>query len=378
MSRVLDLVQVAGPLTQAEISRRTGLSAASVTNIVRLLTDEGGVDVADAVQAGRRCRVVTPTCPPGLVLGIDIGRTHLRMCIADRAKTVLAEGSTDVAPGVSAEDGLGMCADLFATLLADNGLARDDVLVAAAGVPGPLDHQTGQIGAGSLLPEWNGIDLPERFSDALGLNVLVENDANLGALGEYLWDGIHTPRSSLIYLRLATGIGGGMVLDGHLHRGLSGTAGELGHMTIDENGRLCRCGNRGCLETLAATPVMLDVLASALERRVDLDTWLSMAAEGHTASVRLLEDMARHLGAVVANLCNLINPEVVCLGGPVTAAGDLLLAPMRDEVQRRAIPSASRRVRLEMSKHGPRSEVYGAVCLAIRSLTSGAEPAFTS
>jgi predicted NBD/HSP70 family sugar kinase len=139
---------------------------------------------------------------------------------------------------------------------------------------------------------------------------------------------------------------------------------------------MCRCGNRGCLETTASTSVLLGVLASTLERPCDTETWVRLAKDGHTAAVRLMEDCGRHVGAAVANLCNFINPAKVILGGPVTAAGELLLGPVRDEVRRRAMPAASATVSVEISRHGPRSEVFGALCLAIQAASATSPAAF--
>jgi predicted NBD/HSP70 family sugar kinase len=370
LGRVLAEVQAANGVTQAEIARRSGLSAATVTNLVRHLANSGTVVVADETRQGRRCRVVRMRLSDGHVLGVDLGRSHLVMCLATLDGQIVAHQRLTVAPDTSAEAGLDHCRAVYAELLAQANLESTSVLVAGVGVPGPLDKSTGHIGAGTLLPAWTGLHLKDAFEQSLGLPVVMDNDANIGALGEFCWRVEAVDPGPLIYLRLATGIGGGLLLGGQLHYGAAGTAGEVGHMTIDESGLLCRCGNRGCLETVAATPVMLQVLSSAIDRPADLDTWMDLCQAGNTAAARLVEAMGRHIGAAVANLCNLISPTRVVLGGPVTRAGDLLLAPVRDEVQRRAVPAAANAVSLGIARHGWLTEAHGAVVLALRQVGS--------
>jgi predicted NBD/HSP70 family sugar kinase len=139
-------------------------------------------------------------------------------------------------------------------------------------------------------------------------------------------------------------------------------------MAVDENGPMCNCGNRGCLETIAATPRQLALLSGALGRDVTVEDWVRLALEGQPAAVRLVEDTGRHVGIAIANLANLINPAVVALGGPITAVGNLLLDQARVEVRRRAMPSAARAMSIAAAKHEPRSEVYGALVLAMSTL----------
>ncbi|MDR1386380.1 MAG: ROK family transcriptional regulator [Propionibacteriaceae bacterium] len=367
-AQVLQAVRQAGGLTQAEIARRSGLSPATVTNLVRDLAAAGQVEVAATVLNGRRSRLVTPVVPSGYVLGVDVGRSHIRAGLADLGLDLVAQGDRRMEPGLPAEQGLELVGQLYQEVLERAGVDRGEVLWAGVGVPGPLDQASQQIGAGTMLPEWTGQDLRSRFARLLGLPVAVDNDANLGALGEHAWPPGLSVRS-MIYVRLATGIGGGLILDGRLYRGADGVAGEIGHATIDENGPLCRCGNRGCLETMASIPSLLRVLASALDREVDVHGWVGLVRQGHTTANRLIDELGHHLGVAVSNLCNLVNPSLVLLGGPIAAAGEALLEPVRSEVRRRSMPSAYDRLRVEASRHGEMSEVYGAARLALDALT---------
>ncbi len=377
-ARVLSLVRECDGLVQAEIARRSGLSPATVTNLVRDLVAEGAVTVSDCTVNGRRARMVSPAVSPGYVLGVDLGRSHVRMMLADQGHRVMAEGFHLIDPALSSADGLVLVARLYDELLSQAGAVRSEVLHAGVGLPGPLDVETHQIGAGTLLPEWTGQDLSAAFTEALGVEVTVDNDANLGALGEYAWPVPDDPttapapssgwQQSLVYVRLATGIGGGLVLDGQLFRGANGTAGEVGHQTIAENGPLCRCGNRGCLEAIASIPHFLGALSSALDRDVDVAGWVDLAKSGDTIAVRLVQDLGQHVGAALANLTNLVNPHRIVVGGPISATEEILLGPIRSEIRRRAIPAASRNVRVERTRHGDYAEVLGATHLALTAV----------
>jgi predicted NBD/HSP70 family sugar kinase len=363
---ILKEVRSSGGLVQAEIARRTGLSPATVTNLVRELAQQRLVAAEDYVYNGRKAKLVTPLVGDGYVLGVDIGRSHVRVCLVDLGYRIVGEAFTNIDRGTSSAEGMALVARMYAQVLADAGAGRSAVLHAGVGLPGPLDQGTGQIGAATMLPEWMGQDLPKLFRETLGLPVTVDTDANLGALGEFAWPpGLEA--DSIFYLRLATGIGGGLILGRQLYRGADGTAGEIGHHSIDESGPLCRCGNRGCLEAMASVPSFLRVLSSAVNRDVDVADWVTLAREGHSVAVRLMEDLARHIGVAVANIVNLANPNRVLVGGPIAAVGETLLAPIRTEVRQRAVPAATRRLRIERSRWGDYSEVFGAAYSALQA-----------
>jgi predicted NBD/HSP70 family sugar kinase len=171
--------------------------------------------------------------------------------------------------------------------------------------------------------------------------------------------------SGLVYLKLSTGIGAGIVIDGKLFGGAGGTAGEIGHTTLDETGDICRCGSRGCLETYAAGAAIARMLSRNRSEELDLDGVLSSAAAGDPACRRALREAGRHIGVAVANLCNLVNPERIVVGGSMGHAGDLLLDPLRDSVGLRAIPSAAEDVEVVLGDLGERAELLGAVALVL-------------
>lgn len=349
-------------MTQAELARDTGLSAATVSNIVRELAGEGRVARQATTSSGRRAQAVRLAPRPGLAVGVDVGRRHLRVAVADLSRRVLAERSVGLTPGHRPGRSLADAAALVHELLSAAGHGAE-VLGVGLGIPGPIDASTGAVSAGSILPEWVGVRPAEEFGRVLGLPVVADNDANLGALAETFWTD-SPPGDDLVFIKVGSGIGAGIVLGGRLFRGHRGTAGEIGHTTLNENGAVCRCGNRGCLETVASTTIVLDLLAPQ-HPGLTVDGAIALAVSGDPAARRVVEDVGRAIGVATANLCNLVNPRIVSIGGPLSGAGELLLGPVRGALQRFAIPAVSQHTEVRLSELGERAEVLGALALVL-------------
>jgi predicted NBD/HSP70 family sugar kinase len=360
--RVLAHVVRAGAPTQAEIARQTGLSAATVSNIVRSLAADGLLDVAATVSSGRRAQAVRLSRRAGLAGGIDFGRTHVRVAIAGLSHEVIAEREVPVPRGYPATDGVRTASQVFDELLDEIGAERSAVVGLGVGIPGPIDSRTGQVGSGSILPEWIGEPVQELVESHFSMPVLIENDANLGALAESTW-GAGRGGDDLVYLKVSTGIGAGLVLGGRLFRGGSGTAGEIGHTTVDTAGPVCRCGNRGCLELEASVPVILERLAPSHGAGLTIDRVGDLLAAGDVPTQRVVENAGYALGVAVAGLCNLLNPSVIVIGGDLARAHEVLVRSIRDVIRRVAVPSAAEHVRLEVSELGARAQVLGALGL---------------
>ncbi len=220
------------------------------------------------------------------------------------------------------------------------------------------------MGSSAILPGWEGLQVAREMEGRLGVPVRVDNDANLGALAELFW-GAGEGAADLVYLKVATGIGAGLIFQGRLFHGAGGTAGEIGHLTIDEHGPMCRCGNRGCLETFAAGDALVELLRSSLGHELTAEEIVDQAIEGDVACRRAIADAGRHLGHAVGAICNLINPSRVVVGGSIGQAGDLLLGEMREAVRRRAVLSAAQDVEIVAGVLGERAEVLGAVALVL-------------
>ncbi|BAU86746.1 rOK-family transcriptional regulator [Streptomyces laurentii] len=364
LERVVRAVRTAGSLTQAEIARATGLSAATVSNIVRELKDGGTVEVTPTSAGGRRARSVSLSGDAGAVVGVDFGHTHLRVAIGNLAHQVLAETAEPLDVDGSAEEGFDRAEELVKRLIEESGIRREKLVGVGLGVPGPIDVSSGTLGSTSILPGWSGISPADELADRLGVPVHVDNDANLGALGELVW-GSGRGVSDLAYIKVAGGVGAGLVIDGRVYRGPGGTAGEIGHITLDESGPVCRCGNRGCLETFASARYVLPLLQPTHGADLTMERVVQLAREGDPGCRRVIADVGRHIGSAVASLCNLLNPSRVILGGDLAEAGEIVLAPIRDSVARYAIPSAARRLVLAPGALGSRAEVLGALALVL-------------
>ncbi|MFI7082243.1 ROK family protein [Streptomyces anulatus] len=381
LERVVRAVRMAGSLTQAEIARSTGLSAATVSNIVRELKDGGTVEVTPTSAGGRRARSVSLSGDAGIVIGVDFGHTHLRVAVGNLAHQVLAEESEPLDVDASSAEGFDRAEVLVKRLIAATGIGPDKVIGIGLGVPGPIDVESGTLGSTSILPGWTGINPSEELSGRLGVPVYVDNDANLGALGELVW-GSGRGVKDLAYIKVASGVGAGLVIDGTIYRGPGGTAGEIGHITLDESGPVCRCGNRGCLETFTAARYVLPLLQPSHGPGLTMERVVQLAREGDPGCRRVIGDVGRHIGSGVANLCNLLNPSRVVLGGSLAEAGELVLGPIRDSVSRYAIPSAARQLSVLPGALGGRAEVLGALALVLSemgdsTLLEGTLPATT-
>jgi predicted NBD/HSP70 family sugar kinase len=369
-SRLIEALQFAGTMTQAELSRFTGLAPSTVSNIVRELTAVGLLRISPTVSHGRTAQAVRLARGAGVLVAADFGHRHLSVAVADLAYEVLAERRIELDWEHRVHDGLAAVERLMTALLAQTGLDRALVVGIGMGLPAPIDRRTGQVGAPSQLPGWIGVDAAALAGEVLGVRVRVDNDANLGALAEDRW-GAGRGAENVAYVKLSDGVGSGLVIRGELYSGSIGTAGEIGHATMNEFGELCRCGNRGCLETLVGTGVLLDQLAVSHRRYEDIAGVVRAARAGNVACRRVLEDAGHHIGGAVANLCNIFNPDRIIIGGELAQAEDLILDAMRRVLHRQGIPSAAEAVDVVTAQLGARSHLLGALVVA----SGGASPA---
>jgi predicted NBD/HSP70 family sugar kinase len=274
----------------------------------------------------------------------------------------VAAERTVAARTASLADTLDLAAELVAGVLAQAARGSSDVLAVVLGVPVPLEQESGRVADNNLLPDWVGHRPGDELAKRLGIDVVVENDANLGALGE-LRDEPPAART-LAYIKVGTGIGAGLVTDGRLFRGEGGTAGEIGHVQVDPAGVLCRCGSRGCLETVVSVPRLITALAPVTSEDLTPDGLGALVASGHPGAVRVVTDAGRTVGRVVASLVTVLNPGLVVLGGSVAPVNDLLADCIRVAVDEWATPAAASRVTVRASRRGDRGEVEGALALA--------------
>jgi predicted NBD/HSP70 family sugar kinase len=366
--RVVEALASRGAATRAEIARATGLAPSTVTSLIAGLLEEGLVEEggeATGGVVGRPGQVLRLGRQAGVVVGIDLGRRHLKTAVCDLSHGVLARQELGKSTDQHASEDIELIAAMVEQVLDVAGVARHEVLAVAMGLPGPV-HTTGELGDSTILPGWVGVRAQEALTEALGLPVRVDNDANLGALSESKW-GAGAGVADLVYLKVSTGIGAGLVINGQLFRGAGHTAGEIGHTVIDPGGPVCRCGNRGCLEMYAGSQAILSSLRPAHPEVHGLARVVELAQAGEAGCARVIADAGRSIGAALATLCNMVNPGCVVVGGTLSLAGELLLEPMRAAVRRGAVRSAADDVRVTVAALGHDAEMMGAVALALES-----------
>jgi predicted NBD/HSP70 family sugar kinase len=242
---------------------------------------------------------------------------------------------------------------------------RSAVVGAGVGISGPIDRRTGTVAQGAILPEWVGIDILQHLEDTLKMPVYVDNDANLGALAQVTW-GPHTGVSDLMFVKIGSGIGGGLILNGAPYYGNVGITGEIGHATIHEQGLVCRCGNRGCLETVASTTTMIELLSRGGDPPLTPADIVRKSLARDSATLRVVDDAGFAVGRTLGNVANLINPEVIVVGGPLAGLGNLLLDPIRRGLIRHAMPVIGETTTLTVSSLGDRASALGATALVFQ------------
>jgi predicted NBD/HSP70 family sugar kinase len=367
--RVIDALRRRGAVSRADIARETGLSRSTVSSLVSdlqaaglVIEREDGAPAPRGAQGGRPGVLIALDRSAGALIGLDFDHDRVRVAVSDLSYGVLAESGVDLDVDGGAESALRAASYLVDQLLEEAGLERARVLAAGMGLPGPIDRESGAVHSQHILPSWVGLDPAGEMRSRIGVPVHLDNDANVGALGEFTL-GAGEGTDVMVYLRLSGGIGAGLVVGGRLFRGARGIAGELGHVVVDDNGPLCRCGNRGCLETFASGRALCALLAGS-HGQLGVSELLVLADDGDARAQRAIADAGRLIGRSLADLCNNVNPDRVVVGGELAAAGGVLLEPMREAVRRFAIPAAADDVEIVGGVLGQRAEVLGALALA--------------
>ncbi|MDR7486568.1 MAG: ROK family protein [Armatimonadota bacterium] len=309
----------------------------------------------------------------GPIIGVDLGGTKILTALVDEGGRVLGRARIPT-PASGPDTDIEAIVQSVRTVVARSGVDLRAVAGMGVGAPGPLDPATGVVFEPPNLPGWKDVPLAERLADRLGLRIYVENDANAAALGER-WVGAGAGVDDLVYITVSTGVGGGLIVRGQLYHGVSGTAGEVGHMVIDPRGPRCHCGRTGCLEQLASgTAIAREARAALAAGRPSVLAHLpagELSAEDVARAARDGDPLAREvfahaaaaLGTGVANLVNLLNPAMVVIGGGVARAGDLLLAPVRRIVQEEAFDRPAAAVRIVPAALGDDVGAVGAAAV---------------
>jgi predicted NBD/HSP70 family sugar kinase len=357
-----------GPMSRADLARGTGLSRTTISSLVTdLITAGEVVETTDRGRphkggSGRPPLLVALSTPQGVVAGVDIGHGHVRVAVADRGGVVLTEETDLLDVDKHGVDALDRAARMVREGLATAGVARSDLHAIGMCVPAPLDRRSARIRTG-IMPGWRHLSPGDELHRRLHVPVFADNDANLGALAE-LGHGAARGMTDVLYVKVASGLGAGIVLGGRLHRGATGIAGEIGHVQVGEDGRVCRCGNRGCLETVVSAPRLVALLQPAYDEVLSIEGILDLDAHGDAGVRRVLSDAGLSVGRALADLCNSLNPEAILLGGSLGTSPSLA-SGVRAAVDRYAQPDTAAAVRVVAGELGDRAEVVGAVSLAI-------------
>jgi predicted NBD/HSP70 family sugar kinase len=363
---LLQLLRDGTPRTRSELAAATGLGRTTVAQRVDTLITSSLVGTAgEATSTGGRPPARFAFNPRArLVLGADVGATHVRLAVSDLAATVLADDVVDLDVGVGPEKVLTWVVDRGRALVRRAGRRLGDVVSVGIGLPGPVEFATGRPTSPPIMPGWDGFDVPAFVRQSLRASVVVDNDVNVMALGERF---LAFPEiDHLMFVKVATGIGCGIILDGALCRGARGAAGDLGHVRVPGDvSAVCRCGNVGCLEAIASGAAVARGLTElGIEAGSSRDV-VTLARSGSTEAIGLIRDAGRRIGEVLASAVSLLNPSIIVIGGSLAEAGDPLVAGVREVVYQRSLPLATADLRIVASTSGMRAGIVGAAVLAI-------------
>jgi predicted NBD/HSP70 family sugar kinase len=367
------LLRDSRPRTRAELIALTGQARSTIATRIDALMDTGLVAPAGTAGSTGGRRPTTFAFRPGarVVLAVDLGATHARLAVTDLASTVLAASDQPLAITAGPEAVLPWVARAGRDLLTAAGRDVRDLAGIGVGLPGPVEHSTGRPVNPPIMPGWDDVDVAGILGAELGADVLVDNDVNVMALGEHrtAWSQV----SDLLLVKVSTGIGAGIIADGALRRGAQGAAGDVGHMFVPGADHVtCRCGNTGCLEAVASGQAVADALAAQGLDAADSAGVVALVRSRRLAASQAVRQAGRDIGGVLAACVSVLNPSVIVIGGVVADAGDHLVAGIREVVYHRALPLASRHLRITTSRAGARAGVLGASAMAVDHVLSPA------
>lgn len=377
---VLDTVRQQQPLSRADIAATLGLNKATVSSLVSELIESQLVTESGPGESsgGRKPTLLLFNRGAGYAIGIDIRVNDLFAVLVDLEGNVIRERTVPLKDS-SPDHTIDQIRKMMHWLSKRAPESPYGIVGIGIGVPGLVDEKSRIVSAPNL--GWNNVAVQNLLISEFGENIHIDNEANAGAIGEKLY-GAGRDAANLIYISIGVGIGSGMIVGGELYRGTSNFSGEVGHMTVTENGPLCRCGNRGCWETLASEKALLDRAAqrwqddAAASEEEGLDRLLKLARAGDLDALSLLEETGKHLGVGLANLVNILNPELIVIGNRLSMAGDLLQEPMLHTLESRSLSYHMKKTQVAFAELGIRSTALGAASMPITSFL--ADPDVTS
>ncbi|MFE7507550.1 ROK family protein [Promicromonospora sp. NPDC057488] len=367
---MFQLLRDGRPRTRADLAAVTGQARSTVAARIDLLMAAGLIAPAgEATSTGGRPPATFAFAPSArVVLGVDLGATHARLALTDLASTVLAQRDLPLVITDGPDLVLDRVAETGAELLREAGRSATDLAGVGVGLPGPVEHATGKPNNPPIMPGWDNADVPAILGARFHAPVLVDNDVNIMALGEHraAWPGV----ADLLFVKVATGIGAGIIADGALRRGAQGSAGDIGHVAVPGVTDIaCRCGNVGCLEAIASG----QAVASRLEGATTPADVVSLVRAGDVNASQAVRQAGRDIGAVLATSVSLLNPSMIVIGGILADAGEHIVAGIREVVYQRSLPLATQHLRIVTARTGTQAGVLGASAMAVdQALSSDA------
>lgn len=370
---MLQLIRESGTLSRTDLARLSGLAASSVSSRVDELLSSGLIEEAgDGLSSGgRRPRLLRIRSDSGVALAADLGTRHARLAVVDLSGKQVAADELPVSFAEGPVPVLTAVADRLAEMAGSAAAVRG----IGMGLPGPVNPVTGQVTSPSRMPGWHGMRVGDWLSERFGVPAVIDNDANLLALGEYRARWAQSGVRHLVAVKAGRGIGCGIVADGAVHHGANGAAGDISHVRVGsvdpEQARLCECGRKGCLETLASGAALLGELAAAGRPLASTTALVEQVHHGDPAANLAVRTAGRYVGEVLSVVVNFFNPQVIVLGG-VLATADPLIASLRAAVYDRCLPMASEAVTITTASAGPDAALIGAANLILDRLAKQA------
>lgn len=369
-ARVLRALYRTGGTTRPQLQALTGLSRATVSSVVVDLIAEGLVGEEEAARDGRAngrpAQTLSVLPHAAYAAAADIGRTHLHVVVCDLAGAVVWERRADNDVDAHPESTLALVARTVAEGLERSGISPRQVLGLGVGIACPVHRSGDTLEASEIMPGWVDVNPAAELSARTGLPTKLLNDANAGAIGEWLY-GAGQGVDDLVYIRLSAGIGAGVIAEGRLLTGGGGLAGEIGHLQVAPDGLYCRCGNRGCLETVASPTSIANLLARSWGRPVDPDDLSALLDSGQLAVQTAVREAGEAVGRALATMVTLLDPQLVIIGGDFSWAGEILLDPVRRAIERYSLPAQHRQVRVVAGDLGAAAEVRGAAGILLNT-----------
>jgi predicted NBD/HSP70 family sugar kinase/predicted transcriptional regulator len=372
-SRIIHALSKHGGMSAAQIARQTGLARSTISTAVGELKAsrivvEREKEESEKGGAGRPGILLTLNPQAGTCMGVHLAYDGLQIVVADMSHSIIAEESVKLGVDYTPQEAVAAVRTAYAGLYQPSGLADAKLLGVGVSVSGPVQPD-GVLQRGGILPKWVGVNIQTLFGGLFNRAVLVDNESNCAALAEMKWGAARGFQDFALF-KMDVGVGGAIVCNGAVVRGAAGAAGEFGHVSINPEGELCRCGNRGCLELYASFLKPLEQLSRVHKKSMTMDDAIALAESGDAGALRMITDVADYGGRGLAMIGTIMNPPLILVGGRLALAGDLLLKPMTTAFQRHTLiktvdVNMTARCDIRIGKFTENDSLLGAVALVL-------------